>query len=126
MKKVWIAALVVACSMIAPFPAQGADAPVHAAATCSDYDNQRDAQNAADTRDADGDGIYCEALPCPCSRGGSSDGGGGSGGSDRPRRPRKRAQVFRGVITDVVDGDTIKVRVTGGKRYSSPKPSGPR
>ena len=28
------------------------------AATCSSYDNQADAQRAADTRDADGDGIY--------------------------------------------------------------------
>jgi hypothetical protein len=31
----------------------------HAAATCSDYPNQKAAQEAADTRDADGDGIYC-------------------------------------------------------------------
>jgi hypothetical protein len=37
-----------------------ADAPVaHAASTCSDYPNQKAAQEAADTRDADGDGIYC-------------------------------------------------------------------
>lgn len=37
------------------------------AATCADYPNQAAAQAAADTRDADGDGIYCEHLPCPCS-----------------------------------------------------------
>ena len=30
-----------------------------ASATCSDYDNQAAAQRAKDTRDADGDGIYC-------------------------------------------------------------------
>ena len=36
------------------------------AATCSDYSTQA----AADTGDADGDGIYCESLLCPCSRGG--------------------------------------------------------
>ncbi|HEV3485121.1 MAG TPA: hypothetical protein VG106_06920 [Vicinamibacterales bacterium] len=36
------------------------------AATCSDYSNQAQAQCAADTRDSDGDGIYCENLPCPC------------------------------------------------------------
>jgi hypothetical protein len=37
-----------------------ADAAVaHAAATCSDYPNQKAAQEAADTRDGDGDGIYC-------------------------------------------------------------------
>jgi hypothetical protein len=38
-----------------------------AAATCADYANQAAAQRAADTRDPDGDGIYCESLPCPCS-----------------------------------------------------------
>ena len=27
-----------------------------------------------DPRDADGDGIYCESLPCPCAKG---NGGGG-------------------------------------------------
>jgi uncharacterized protein YabE (DUF348 family) len=32
------------------------------AATCSDYSTQAEAQRAADTRDADGDGIYCESL----------------------------------------------------------------
>jgi hypothetical protein len=37
------------------------------AATCADYPNQAAAQAAADTRDADRDGIYCESLPCPCS-----------------------------------------------------------
>jgi hypothetical protein len=42
------------------------------AATCSDYSNQAAAQRAADTRDADGDGIYCESLPCPCSTGAGS------------------------------------------------------
>lgn len=36
------------------------------AATCSAYSTQAEAQRAADTRDADGDGIYCESLPCPC------------------------------------------------------------
>lgn len=42
------------------------------AATCSDYSTQADAQRAADTRDADGDGVYCETLPCPCLKTGSS------------------------------------------------------
>jgi Deoxyribonuclease NucA/NucB len=39
----------------------------HAAPTCADYANQAQAQRAADTRDPDGDGLYCESLPCPCS-----------------------------------------------------------
>jgi len=42
------------------------------AATCADHATQADAQRAADTRDADGDGIYCESLPCPCGSGGDS------------------------------------------------------
>jgi hypothetical protein len=48
-------------------------APASAQArTCADYSNQAGAQRAADTRDGDGDGIYCVALPCPCTRPGSS------------------------------------------------------
>ena len=52
--------------------------PAASAATCDDYSNQADAQRAKDTRDADGDGIYCESLPCPCLKPGDSGGGGGS------------------------------------------------
>jgi hypothetical protein len=48
--------------------------PTAQAATCGDYTNQAAAQRGHDTRDADGDGIYCDALPCPCAKG---DGGGG-------------------------------------------------
>ena len=44
------------------------------AATCASYSNQAAAQRARDTRDADGDGLYCESLPCPCAKG---NGGGG-------------------------------------------------
>jgi hypothetical protein len=36
------------------------------AKTCADYANQAAAQVAHDTTDADGDGVFCEALPCPC------------------------------------------------------------
>ena len=50
------------------------------AATCSQYSNQAAAQAAADTVDADGDGIYCESLPCPCST-------GGGGGNPPPPPP---------------------------------------
>ena len=56
------------------------------AATCSDYSNQAQAQRAKDTRDADGDGIYCESLPCPCLKPGRS----GSGGAPKPK-PRRKA-----------------------------------
>lgn len=59
----------------------------HAAAECSDYPNQKAAQEAADTRDADGDGIYCEDLPCPCS----TEAGGGGGGNDGGQEPEKES-----------------------------------
>jgi hypothetical protein len=42
----------------------------HTAAVCADFPNQAAAQRAHDTRDQDHDGIFCEALPCPCSTAG--------------------------------------------------------
>lgn len=36
------------------------------AATCDDFSTQAAAQRAANTRDPDDDGVYCENLPCPC------------------------------------------------------------
>ena len=61
--------------------------PVHAAATCADYSNQADAQRAADTRDADGDGVYCESLPCPCLK---------PGERHKPRRPQRKPALVKG------------------------------
>src|SRR5262245_34526073 len=75
--------LVVALVALAAWPAISAatssDPPVARAglATCDDYHNQADAQRAKDTRDADGDGIYCEDLPCPCLPPDPRAGGGG-------------------------------------------------
>lgn len=88
------------------------------AATCADYDNQADAQRAKDTRDADGDGIYCESLPCPCSTSSGSSSSGSSGGSSgsepTPKpKPRKRARRYRATVTRAVDGDTIVARYAG-------------
>src|SRR3954467_9770450 len=79
--------LAVVLVTLAVWPAAStAGGPVaHAAATCSDYPNQKAAQEAADTRDADGDGIYCEDLPCPCSA--EAGGGGGGGGGDDGQDP---------------------------------------
>jgi len=56
------------------------------AATCSDFSNQADAQRAANTRDPNGNGIYCESLPCPCLGAGGSGGGGSSPTPTRPAR----------------------------------------
>ena len=99
----------------------GWTAPTASAATCDDYSNQADAQRAMDTRDADGDGIYCEALPCPCLKPGEDSGGGGGSPTPTPApkpkpKPRKRAQVIDARITSVVDGDTVKVKAFGAKR----------
>jgi hypothetical protein len=64
------AAIVAGPAPVGPPPAQ--------AATCASYADQAAAQRAADTRDADGDGVYCESLPCPCST---------SGGASSPPPP---------------------------------------
>ncbi|MEK6276932.1 MAG: thermonuclease family protein [Actinomycetota bacterium] len=87
---------------------------------CSDFSNQAAAQSYfiskggpssdPDRLDADGDGVACEDLPCPCMTGG--EGGGGGGG--KPNKPR--AQRIRAKVTDVTDGDTLKVRAFGAKR----------
>ena len=74
------ATLLAVVALAAGPAAGGSAAPVppapvaHAAAVCADYPDQAAAQKAKDTRDADGDGIYCEDLPCPCStaKGGSA------------------------------------------------------
>lgn len=79
-----IAALAVTFIVLVPSPA-----PV-AAATCSDYPNQAAAQKVADTRDADGDGVYCESLPCPCS---SAAGGDGSAPKRKAPARKKRSCV---------------------------------
>lgn len=112
------------------------------AATCSDHPNQAAAQAAADTRDADGDGIYCESLPCPCS----PAAGGSTPPPTPPATPTPtptpsptptpapsptpapapvppKALVLAGEtitaqVISVVDGDTLKVRTSTGKRIT--------
>jgi len=87
-----------------------APAPARAASTCSDYSNQADAQRAADTRDPDGDGVYCESLACPCLKPGQSSPRVHAPASKPKAKKRKVAQVFAARIVRVVDGDTVKVR----------------
>ena len=90
-----VVCLVVALGVLATFGGQ----PAHAA-TCADYPNQAAAQRAADTRDGDGDGIYCESLPCPCAKPGGDAGGGGPDAGPAGRRPTRRAACSpRGVQT---------------------------
>jgi hypothetical protein len=87
--------LLLCCLILAGLGALPAGA---SAATCADYSNQAAAQRAADTRDADGDGIYCESLPCPCLKPGSGGGGGGGGGGSTPApAPKPEPKVECGV-----------------------------
>jgi hypothetical protein len=70
--------------------AAAAHRSVHAfaAATCADFPNQAAAQRAHNTRDSDGDGIYCEDLPCPCLKPGQA--------APQPRTPARQPSTFRG------------------------------
>jgi micrococcal nuclease len=78
------------------------------AAVCADYSNQKEAQERADTIDADGDGVFCESLPCPCA--GATQPTGDT--TPKEEKPGK-TYTYRGRITQVVDGDTLKVRYDG-------------
>jgi hypothetical protein len=76
----------------------------HSAAdvNCSDFPNQAAAQSyfinhggpTSDPAglDADGDGIACESLPCPCSSAGNP-GGGGKPASPHGRRPHHDIRI---------------------------------
>jgi len=81
------------------------------ATTCADFPNQAAAQRAANTRDADGDRIYCEALPCPCLK-------PGSGAPSRTSRtaPRVLPATFRGRCAR---GPRPDRRCTPGTRFAS-------
>jgi len=84
------------CGALAPL-AHASPGPVaHLSTTCSDFPNQAAAQRAHNTRDSDGDGIYCEDLPCPCLKPGQ---GGGT------QQPARRPSTFpgrckRGILPD--------------------------
>src|SRR4051812_13705001 len=90
MRRRHIALLTLAAALLAP-SAAAAEPLARPAATCSDYSNQADAQRAADTRDGDGDGIYCEDLPCPCLKPGS-----GHHPSHHHKRRHRTPALFHG------------------------------
>ena len=101
--------LLAALSTLVASPAYAADQD------CGDFGSQQEAQtfflNQGGPQqdphqlDADGDGIACEGNPCPCSTG-----TGGAGG-DAGVTLRQRARVV-----EVVDGDTVRVRLRSGGR----------
>lgn len=99
--------------------------PAHAAdKDCSDFDTQKEAQlffldaGGPDydphRLDADGDGIVCETLPCPCYYDTKPP-------SDKPKdkpKPKKKTIRQKGRIIKVVDGDTVQVRLSSGKKVT--------
>ena len=101
-------------------------APAASAATCSDYSNQADAQRAKDTRDADHDGIYCEALPCPCLKPGESTGSTKPKSTTKTSRPRVGRTVLLSKRTRGTQchlrGPLPDPRCTPGSVYSKATP----
>lgn len=97
----------------------GGAAPAYAAdRDCADFDTQAAAQRFfldnsprldPHRLDSEGDGLACESNPCPCLYDRSS--GGDSESTATKRRLTQRARVTR-----VVDGDTVKVRLSNGRR----------
>jgi hypothetical protein len=83
-----VVVLVAVLAVVPGAAARALDGPpaARAGAVCADYPNQAAAQRAADTVDGDGDGIYCESLPCPCLKPGQGGDGGSGGPVDQPKR----------------------------------------
>ena len=110
-------------SLLIALTALFASAAPAQAKTCADYPNQAAAQVAHDTRDADGDGIYCESLPCPCLTPGQPGGGGAPPAPSLPPTPSILGiSVSLGHVTRRhgcrVHGGLPDRRCTPGARYS--------
>ncbi|MCD9197104.1 thermonuclease family protein [Aeromicrobium wangtongii] len=109
-----LATVLVGASMLVAAPAQAADMD------CSDFATQADAQAfylanggpAADPHrlDAEGDGLACETLPCPCSKLPAPPPPTTAPVSPCGRNPKV---VEKAVVLSVIDGDTLRVRIDG-------------
>jgi micrococcal nuclease len=109
----------------------GVTAPAAQAAVCGQYPNQAAAQFAGDTLDADHDGIYCEALPCPCSTAPpgtlptapvlaaptapAAPVATAPPASSPPSATPSAAVRIRARVLRVIDGDTLSVRTSTGR-----------
>jgi endonuclease YncB( thermonuclease family) len=108
-----VLAVLAAALAVTASPAQAADRD------CGDFATQRAAQlffleHGGPRRDphrldAEGDGVACESNPCPCYRKKRLPGGGGDGSTGGGRTLRQSARVV-----EVVDGDTVRVRLSSG------------
>ena len=92
---------------------------------CGDFATQKAAQvffleNSPSTDphrlDADGDGVACDANPCPCYLGSTvPSGSGGTAGAVPVVSSAGRTVVEYARVTHVVDGDTVDVRLGSGR-----------
>jgi len=91
---------------------------------CSDFATQEAAQvfflqNSPSTDphrlDADGDGVACDANPCPCYVGSTVPSGGTTGAVPLTSSTATRTVVSHARVTHVVDGDTVDVRLASGR-----------
>jgi hypothetical protein len=92
--RVWGCLLLAACVAAAVALPSGAAAHQRRDYDCSDFATQAEAEEyllPGDpyNLDADGDGIACEDLPCPCSSTPGGGGGGGGGGGESTAEPSK-------------------------------------
>lgn len=96
---------------------------------CADFPSQAAAQqfflanggprNDPHRLDDEGDGIACESNPCPCIGRGTP--GGQTGGTTETQTQTVAGPQLhreRGNVVDVVDGDTLEVRLGGGRIVS--------
>lgn len=115
------AAALVVLGLAGTVAACGGGTPV---GSCNDFGNQRDAQRAANTSDGDEDGVFCERLPCPCMWPDRGDDAAQPRATQATGDAAKRAQggapqqsqPVAAQIIDVIDGDTIDVRLASGRR----------
>lgn len=91
---------------------------------CGDFATQKAAQvfflqNSPSTDphrlDADGDGVACDANPCPCYVGSTVPSGGTTGVAPLASATSGQTVVSHGRVTHVVDGDTVDVRLASGR-----------
>ena len=96
-------------------------------ADCSDFQDQSHAQDHLlahpgdpDDLDPDRDGRACELLPCPC---GATGGPAPTPTPTPPPAPTPRPQpdgalTIKGRVNRVVDGHTLRLRLTGGQHVT--------
>jgi endonuclease YncB( thermonuclease family) len=120
-----LAALGVIATMLATFSTPASATIIDR--DCGDFPSQAAAQhfflanggpqNDPHRLDDEGDGIACESNPCPCI-GRGNPGGQTTGNTSNQNNPGPKLYREVGNVTKVVDGDTLKVRIRGGRVVS--------